>query len=596
MSDREIDVDGLFDRDADTQLLERRRRQELGLLTEVAPPSAAAIRFGPESILRDEAPRRRRAAMLRVALDARPDRELIPGAVVTIVATVHDDGEVDAADVTLRVAIPAECEAVPDSFARDDAALDGEALLGEGVRVGTIAAGDAVRVRFAVRVLPGTGALHVIAHASAPGVPTIAPPALRLTRRAGHAAFHAPRPFFELEADEAYESPATVAPPPAPAAPRAIDAIVDEPAAPEIAAPHVIAPESAPPESAPPLPPEAPDRAVLEVPEPVAEPLAPEIIARPAPPEPPPPAPAPQRREVIAPAVVIVKRPKRAPTEAPPAEAPPAEPPSVVEPPSILEAPPPDVTPALQAEIAPAPAPEPKPAPTPAPKPRKPRKRAAPRADAAAELAAPYVFARTLDDDAVHALERIFAGDVPHGLAALAVLTSIAGVDTPLAGALGLRAFAQAVAAALPRALVAARLNQTLPAVVTREALDAIRADAAAPSEPFPQYFPLLVTRLDERDLGALRTVLARDLDDAFLRGVQVLLAIAPRALDGVPKAPTARVADALTAYRAAAGAWLMRVTVRRAVDKRHDPLVAKDAALHDAGRALVAALRAAVP
>ena len=55
------------------------------------------------------------------------------------------------------------------------------------------------------------------------------------------------------------------------------------------------------------------------------------------------------------------------------------------------------------------------------------------------------------------------------------------------------------------------------------------------------------------------------------------------------------RVRESLTAYRAASGAWLMRVTVRRAVDKRYDPLTADDAMLHDAGRALVTALREAV-
>ena len=163
---REIDVDGLFDRDADTQLLERRRRQELGLRGDIAPPSAASIRFGPESILRDDVPPRARTAMLRVSLEARPNRELIPGAVVTIVVSVHDDGEAPAPDVVLRIAIPAECEAVPGSFAADEAEIDGDALLGEGARIGTVAAGDAVRVRFAVRVLPGTGALHVIAHAT----------------------------------------------------------------------------------------------------------------------------------------------------------------------------------------------------------------------------------------------------------------------------------------------------------------------------------------------------------------------------------------------------------------------------------------------
>jgi hypothetical protein len=54
-------------------------------------------------------------------------------------------------------------------------------------------------------------------------------------------------------------------------------------------------------------------------------------------------------------------------------------------------------------------------------------------------------------------------------------------------------------------------------------------------------------------------------------------------------------VRDALAAYRAASGGWLMRVTVRRAVDKRYDPLTAADPMLHEAGRALVTALREAV-
>ncbi|HEY6235504.1 MAG TPA: hypothetical protein VIW69_10420, partial [Candidatus Elarobacter sp.] len=185
MSGREVDLDALFDRNADTQLLDRRRREELGLVAQLAPASATPARFGPESMLAEEPPPRLRPAMLRVALDARPERELIPGAVVTVVASVHDDGDADAADVLLRVVIPAECEQLPDSFARDDVALDGDALLGEGLRIGTVAARDAVRVRFAMRVLPGIRPLDVIVHASAPGVPTIAAPALRLRRRAG---------------------------------------------------------------------------------------------------------------------------------------------------------------------------------------------------------------------------------------------------------------------------------------------------------------------------------------------------------------------------------------------------------------------------
>src|SRR6202163_4318573 len=212
MSACDIDVDGLFDRNADTRLLDRRRHEELGL-----PPLAAAAssstpaRFGPESMLGGVPIAAPRGPMLRVALEARPDRELIPGAIVTVVAEVADEGDTDADDVRLRVGIPPECEAVDGSFARDGIELDGEALLGEGLRLGTIPAAGSIRLRFVMRVLPGTESLDVAAHAEAPGVPTIAAPSLRLTRRSHHAAFDTPLPFFELETgeDEAKSPPET---------------------------------------------------------------------------------------------------------------------------------------------------------------------------------------------------------------------------------------------------------------------------------------------------------------------------------------------------------------------------------------------------
>lgn len=546
MNGREVDVDALFDRNADTQLLDRRRQEELGLTPQ--RPSAASstpVRFGPESMLGDETPPRPRAAMLRVAADARPERELIPGAVVTVVVSVHDDGDAPAADVLMRVAVPAECEPVAGSFARDEAPLDGDALLGEGLRIGTIAAGQAVRVRFAMRVLPGTGPLDVLVHANAPGVPTIAAPTLRLTRRAGHAAFDAPRPFFELEADETDESLtplAAVVSTPEP--PRTVNTLVDEPAAPEVVAPEAVAPEKAVAPAA-----IVPDYVVVEAVPPT--PAVPDVVVEKA---------VPMRApEVVAPAVVVVKRTPKPAAPKPPKAA--------------------------------APEPKPEPKPKPAAKPRA-RKRAA---NPATEGPRPHVLARALAEADVYMLERVFAGAVPHGLAAVALLSSIAAVDAPLGDALGVREFTRTISAAVPRALVAARTNRPAPAIVTRESLETIRAFAPAPAEPFAQDGPLLVTRLDERELDGLRSVLARDLDDVFLRGVQVLLAVAPRALDGVAPAASAPVAEALAAYRVAAGAWLMRVTVRRAVDRRYDPLVANDASLHEAGRGLVAALRAAL-
>ncbi|HTW82749.1 MAG TPA: hypothetical protein VMD91_01625 [Candidatus Sulfotelmatobacter sp.] len=461
MSGRETDVDALFERDADARLLDRRRREELGLPSTPQPPSAASPRFGAESLAEDDdSPRLVRPAALRLALEARPDRELIPGALVTVVATLHDDGDREVSDATLRVTVPPEAEPVPGSFSRDEVQIDGEALLGIGLRLGTIPPNGAVRLRFALRILPGTAPLDVLATVWAEGVPAVAPPALRLRRRAGHAAYEQPRPFYELEEGEGLDLGETAP------APSVVDARSVAPAAPE--------------------------------PPPTPEPVLP-----PPPPEP-------------------------------------------VLPPS----------------------------------------------------AALPVLYRRIDGDEVRALERVYTGALPHGLAALALLSSIAAADGAVGEALGLSTFARSVSAALPRALVAARMGRPTPPVVTEEALAVLRPAGAPPLTPSPapeSLGPHLVVALDAHGLEGLRGVLGRQLADPFLRGVQVLLAVAPRRIDGVG-APTVRFEDAVAAFRVAAGGWLMRVTVRRTVDRRFDPLTADDAGLHAAGRSVVEALREVIP
>ena len=478
MSGRDIDLDDLFDRDADSRLLERRRREELGLAPHRPPASSTPPRFGAESMLADDAPAPApRSAVLRVAVVARPNRELIPGAVVTVVVSVHDDGHAAAGDVELRITLPAEAEAIPGSFARDDVELDGDALLGAGLRLGTIEAGEEVRIRFAFRVLPGTGALDLGVHAGAPGVPTISAPAQRLMRRSGHTAMAETRPFYELETGEADDELRGIVAAES-VSERAVDALVDEP---------IVVP-------------------VIER-EPEPEPFAIE-------PEP--------------------------------------EPIAVAEP-------------------------EPEPAPPPP------------------QRAREFALLRNLEVDEVRALERVFSGGVPHGLAGLALLSSIAAVDAPLGAALGVRDFARSVAAALPRALVAARMQHATTPVVSRQALASIRPYALAPAGDVGGEGALLALRLDERGLDGLRAVLGRDLDDIFLRGVQVLLAVCPRSLEGVDAHAAERAGEALAQYRVAAGAWLMRVTVRRAVDRAYDPLTADDRLLHEAGRALVGVLRDAM-
>ncbi len=461
MSGREFDLDDLFDRDADSRLLERRRREELGLAPQRAPASSTPVRFGAESMVNDdERPAAPRNAVLRVAIVARPNRELIPGAIVTVVVSLHDDGDADAGDVRMRVVLPPEAEALPGSFSRDEVELDGEALLAGGLRVGTVAAGAELRIRFALRVLPGTAPLDIAVHAGAPGVPTISAPTLRLARRSGHAAFEQPRPFFELESGEADDALTSLAASTA-GVERVFDALVDEPAVPA-------------------------------------------VVER-------------EREPSVTPAPARPRKPK--------------------------------------AKLKPKPKPKPRPKREPA---AEPKPEPAPEAEPSARE---FALIRGLDLEEVRALERVFSGGVPHGLAGLALLSSIAAVEAPVGTSLGLRDFARSVAAALPRALVAARMQQATPPVVTREALGTIRPHALAPAGHVTGDGPVLALRLDERGLDGLRAVLGRDLDDIFLRGVQVLLAVCPRALEGV--APEA-------AERAGRGPRDVSRRRRRVADARH--------------------------
>ncbi len=594
MNEREVDVDALFERDADARLLERRRRDELGLAPQAAVVTTTPIQFGPESIVDTEPPPFRRGALLRASVEARPTAELIPGALVSVVVSVHDDGDADAPDARLRIGLPANAEPVDGSFLRDGIPIDASALLGEGLRLGPVTAGEAVRVRFSLRVLPGTEPLDLAAHAACPGVPSIAAPALRLARRSGHAAVAPPKPFFELEeGEDADDLAMDLALEPLPAAftaRAAIDAISSAPAMPpppDVAVPPLEAAPPPPDVTAPPLeaaaPPleadRAPEPATSVFPEPIA---APEALT------------APDAEAVEAPeaqAIAATEATAAAAQPEPRVEPAPKEPVSAPPPEAVSEQPPQPVVFSIPwVTIGPSSTPSPahKP-PAPPPEPVEPV-----RIDATGRRERDTLLARTIEGEEVRALQRVFTGAVPHGLAALALLSSIAAVDSPLGEALGLQAFARTIAAALPRALVAARMGRQPPRVVSRHALDAIRPDGVADEEPFLQSGPLLVTRFDAREREGLRTVLGRDLDDAFLRGVQILLAVCPREIENVPNDVAAAVRTALAEYRVAAGAWLMRTTVRRGVYREHDPLVADDPMLHGTGRALVAALREA--
>src|SRR5579884_103666 len=426
MNEREVDIDALFERDADARLLERRRREELGLAPLAAVATTTPIQFGPESMVDGEPAPFVRGALLRVAVDARPTAELIPGALVAVVVTVHDEGDVDAPDAKLRVVLPADAEAVDGSFLRDGVAIDGTALTGEGLRLGPVPAGEAIRVNVSLRILPGTEALDLFAEVSCPGVPSIAAPALRLTRRSGHAAVSPPKPFFELEEDE---EPLDLFEPAADAfvAERiVIDTISAAPAMPPLPEPDAVPQDAEPePESA-----RRPERTapvaepeLVAEPEPVLEPAAvvePEAIAEPA---------GVVEPETAEPEAVAGTEAAAGPDAVAETEAA-AEPEAVSEPEAFGE------PPAEEPPIAPPPLPRavffsgprvtigPPPTPSPAEPPREPVEPA--RIEAARRRERDELLARAIEADEVRALQRVFTGAVPHGLAALALLSSIA--------------------------------------------------------------------------------------------------------------------------------------------------------------------------
>jgi len=85
--------------------LERRRAKSSG--SRILHRPRRAPRFGAESMLADDAPAPQRAAPFSGRGRRRPNRELIPGAVVTVVVSVHDDGHAAAGEVELRITLPA---------------------------------------------------------------------------------------------------------------------------------------------------------------------------------------------------------------------------------------------------------------------------------------------------------------------------------------------------------------------------------------------------------------------------------------------------------------------------------------------------------
>lgn len=326
--------------------------------------------------------------------------------------------------------------------------------------------------------------------------------------------------------------------------------------------------------AAPPEPPrpfyELDDEEIAEIPVSEAdEPIVPPVLPPPAPPAPVAAAPVAAAPLAAAPEPVAVQAPAPAPVEAPP---PPARAPE----------------PKPEPEPEPAAAAAPPPLPAPAVPPKAPL-RAAPAA--AEERMIRY---RTLGNNDIALLERLFAVDVPGIIAHYVLVSSIACCE-PVSGtdASGYSAFLRRDIELLGRALVHARMGKVPQYRILQPDLDQL----ALSWQVLPQAFPpqrRLRRDLRKPEWTAIGSLIQPSERDATLRARIALLALGGATIDGVDRRMADDCEAALAAYRSAALAWLVPLCVASAGD---DEFVIPNppAAVDDAGRRLVAILRMAV-
>jgi hypothetical protein len=192
-------------------------------------------------------------------------------------------------------------------------------------------------------------------------------------------------------------------------------------------------------------------------------------------------------------------------------------------------------------------------------------------------------------------LERLFASDPPGVIAHFIMISSIActepgsGEDTS-----GYALFLRRDIELLGRALVHSRMGKAPQYRIAQGDLDGLSLTwDDAQQQTFP---PQRRLRRDLRkpELAAIGKLMQSSERDASLRTRIALLALAGTTLDGTEKRAGAACTAALRAYCSAALAWLVPLCVASA---GAESFVVPNAppALDDAGRKLVAALKAAI-
>lgn len=243
-----------FDESADMRLLEHQRKAlgieapskrawsaphtdlNDGLLTEESTPSPPL-----------------RGARIAAALSALPGINVIAGTVVTLSLAIQNEGTEPGRSIIATVPLPSESRLRPGTLVIDgrsaDSGSDG-ALVGNGLPLGDMQAGQRITLIWKIDVLPGTKSLVIVPHVQAQGAAVLGSMPLRITRATMPSYGAVPskykpreevpeRPFYELDEDEVLSLDTEIPPLPKPVRAEPIlvmpDLVVEAP--PELAAP-----------------------------------------------------------------------------------------------------------------------------------------------------------------------------------------------------------------------------------------------------------------------------------------------------------------------------------------------------------------------
>jgi hypothetical protein len=290
-------IEDLFERNADMRLLEFRHNEP----GKGAPPNKrTGSTFSAESIVSNSPDvETEKAPRLRVTIAAAPQSGVIPGAVVGVAIDVFNDGNAPAPESKLLVSTPIESEYRTGTLRVDGREVQSpEQLFAQGLPIARLPGATSSKVTFQLAVLPGVNTLYLQPRLQTNGVPVVGTAGVTIKRGSTAAPQEAPRPFYELEVDEADE--VTDRPGEEAILPPVLPPVEREATATAIALPLEVAPE----------PPPVPVPAPVPVPEPVAVVAEPAIEAVVAP--------------VAAPPPVVAPKPPKMPAKPPVAAAPPA--------------------------------------------------------------------------------------------------------------------------------------------------------------------------------------------------------------------------------------------------------------------------------